>query len=36
MSRSLETERKFSKISSTKRKVKIVGVSGGVAMDLFV
>ena len=36
ISRSLETDRKFTKVCSTKRKVKIVRVSSGIAMDLFV
>ena len=36
MSWSLETDRKYPKVSSTKRKVKIVRVSGGVVMNLFV
>ena len=36
ISRSLETDRKFTKVCSTKGKVKIVRVSSGIAMDLFV
>ena len=36
ISKSLETDRKFTKVCSTKRKVKIVRVSSGIAMDLFV
>ena len=36
ISRSLETDRKFTKVCSTRRKVKIVRVSSGIAMDLFV
>ena len=34
ISRSLETDRKFTKVCSTRRKVKIVRVSSGIAMDL--
>ena len=36
MSWSLETDRKFTKVCSTKRTVKIVRVSRGIAMDLLV
>ena len=36
ISRSLETDRKFTKVCSTKRMVEIVRESSGIAMDLFV